>query len=301
MLTNEPPLPGLYENVPFETYLSWPYISNSTLKHAKKSLQHYRHALAAGSTETTDAMRFGTLVHAGRLEPLAIIQRFIVRPRFEDQIRRPNGETYENPRASKAYKEKVAEWQATIGDKMEVDASDYEQMVNAIAALSRSERACQYLNGPGSIEVSFVWDDPITGLRCKGRCDKLSLSDKRITDLKTAYDPWDFERTIGRLGYHRQGAFYIDGIRELKNTDCQFCLVAVEPEPPHGVRAAPLAEEAIRAGRREYSSCLARIAAAQESGEWEEASDPDEWHVPTWATPEEQPVELNLGGRTVTV
>ena len=32
------PLPGIYADVPFETYLAWPYVSNILLKHAKRSM-----------------------------------------------------------------------------------------------------------------------------------------------------------------------------------------------------------------------------------------------------------------------
>jgi hypothetical protein len=292
------PAPGIYEDVPFEQYLSWPCISNSLLTHARKSLRHFRHAIEHGVTEETDAMRFGTLVHAGKLEPLAIVERYVVRPRFEDKIRRPDGGEYENPRSSNAYKAEVKEWRSTIGNKIEVTQIEYERMLGVIEALARHDRAREYLDGPGPVEVSFVWQDPESGLLCKGRCDKLQRDKRRVTDLKTAFDPWDFENIIGKRRYHRQAAMYTDGLMQLTGKYHVFCLVAAESAPPFGVRAAPLDDEALSAGREEYTELLGKIAVAQQSGDWDEETDPDAWRLPPWAMPR---LELTLGGETVGV
>jgi hypothetical protein len=298
MKNTAPPDPGIYENVPFETYLSWPCISNSMLQHARKSLRHLQYALQHGIKEETDAMRFGTLVHAGKLEPLTIQQRYVVRPRFEDRVRKPDGSEYENPRASAAYRAEVAEWKKTIGDKIEVTSVEYQKMLGVVEALANHERSREYLGGPGPTEVSFVWVDLESGLLCKGRCDKWQPEANRISDLKTAFDPWEFETIIARRRYHRQAAMYIDGLATLTGRIHEFCLVAAESSAPFGVRAAPLDEESILAGREEYSELLGRIAVAKQSGDWDEPTDPDAWRLPSWAMPR---FELSLGGESVSV
>lgn len=300
------PGPGIYENVPFAEYLEWPYVSNSAMGPAKKTIAHFRRALKWGDRPEEDeargkapAMRFGTLVHAGKLEPLSVAAKYIIRPRFEDTIRQPNGATYPKPTATNAYRDAVAEWRATIGDKEEVTEAEYQRMLGVVTALARHARAVEYLDGPGPVEVSFVWDDPHTGLRCKGRADKLQLERGRISDLKTAYDPWQFEKIIGQRAYYRQGALYVDGIEVLTGVRCEFCLVAAESTEPFGVRAAPLSQKSLRTGRREYRGLLGRIAAAEANPQWSEVSDPDEWDAPAWVLPEEQPVELTFGGRSI--
>ncbi len=70
---------GIYHDVPIEEYLSWPYVNNSSLGPTERSMAHYRAALRNPGPPTA-AMRLGSFLHAGVLEPLAIAARFVARP-----------------------------------------------------------------------------------------------------------------------------------------------------------------------------------------------------------------------------
>ena len=295
---SEAPKPGIYPDVPFAEYLEWDAISNSSLHQARRSMLHYH---TQRPVEETPAMRLGTLCHAGKFEPLTIAQRFVVMPAFENQVKKPNGEPYDSPKLSKAYKALVEEFKATNKDKTVVFQSEYDAMLGMVRALSEHERASKYLavRDGTQCEVAIVWRDADTGLLCKGRMDAVQNNMCMVGDLKTAADVVGFEKTIFQRGYHRQAAFYLDGLRELTGEVFGYSITAVESLHPFGVRAAPLSEDAIEAGNDEYSSLLRQIAKARESKVWPGYSSPDEWRLPTWAVKSDDDVELIIGGEKV--
>ena len=168
---NECPKPGIYEDIPFDTYLKWDAISNSRLKLATDSLAHYK---AGWQGEESGAMRFGSLVHAGKLEPLEVAKRFAVMPSYETdpQNTTKDGEPSVS-KSSKYYKFKKQEFLEANADKTIVEEKTYDEMIGTIRSLAQNEKAVDVLDGAGPVEVSIVWQDPDTGLNCKARFDKL--------------------------------------------------------------------------------------------------------------------------------
>jgi hypothetical protein len=287
--------PGIYENIPFDTYLSWPFVNNTLLTHAARSLAHFRFAEQTADDEPTAAMQLGSLVHAGILEPDSLV----VMPCFEDEIRREDGSKYANPKATTAYKNRVADFEAANAGKRIVSAGEYESIVGIRESLTGHKRASDYLD-QGSVEVSIVWDDPDSGIRCKGRVDKWSEKECRIVDLKTTRDASEFERAIFKYGYHRQAAFYSDGMHALTGQVHEFAIAAVETDSPFCIRAAPVSDEALAAGRTEYMRLLQDIATCRSRGEWPGYQDPERWELPEWFQSHES-VSLNVSGQTVTL
>jgi len=281
----KPPEPGIHENIPFAEYCAWPYVNNSSLAALRRSPAHYKAAME-NQREPTEAMLFGTLAHAGKLEPLSIPQNYIVMPRFEGEIRRDDGSEYSNVKASKAYKEKVEEFHSVNTGKEIVSQDMFDNLIALCDSLSRNELSAKWLRCDGPAEVSLVWDDPITGLRCKARCDKLDWKAKRITDLKTTRDCMDFCRSLGKYGYARQAAFYRDGLGVLTGDEYEFCIVAVEKEPPFGVMSAPMSEDTLVAGHIEYRKALNAIYECGQSQEWPGYSDPPAWELPHYMRPD---------------
>ena len=295
---SEAPKPGIYPDVPFAEYLQWDAVSNSSLHAAKKSMLHYHEQQPL---EDKPCFRLGTLCHVGKFEPLLIAQRYVVMPAFDTQVKKPNGDPYDKPKASGAYRELVNDFKATNADKIVVEQSEFDAMLGVVSALANHRRASEYLavRADTQCEVAIVWRDPDTGLLCKGRMDALQYDIETIGDLKTAVDVVNFEKTIAVRSYHRQGAFYVDGLQVLTGEVFDFSLTAVEPNRPHGVRAAKICEEALEAGRDEYSSLLIQIAESRETKIWPGYSSPDEWRLPAWAVKSDDDVELIIGGEKV--
>jgi len=290
---------GIHENVPFETYLSWDAISNSRLQMAKQSLAHFRANIAI---EKTKPLQLGQLCHCGQLEPLSIALRYCVMPDFHlspENIAKDGSQS--SSKSTAYYREKSAAFRAANKGKEFVDEAQYKLMVGVVEAIAEHQRASSYLRSRGPVELSIAWVDDETGLLCKARLDKVSILARLIVDLKTTMDASRFSSAIAEYGYYNQMPHYVDGWRVLTGEEYGAAFVAVESKPIHGVRAAPLGQEFMDAGRAENRRLLRDIADAKESGDWPCYEDPKEWVPPHWFGAGADPVELVVGGEVISI
>ena len=269
------PKPGIYEGIEPEEYFSWEAVSNSRLNLLKRSPMHFRH----GFTEATDAMRLGTLVHTGVLEPLAIAQRFVFMPNYANHPDNVTGTGARSFSAATTFVKKMEEqFRQLHFDKQIVDKDQFDQMVGMANSLAACPPAKELLRD-GKAEISLVWEDPC-GLLCKCRIDWLKPG--IMADLKTCKDAGSFERSIADYGYHRQMAFYQRGLAANGLDEHQPWIVAVEKTAPFGVRCAPMAEEALAVGRKEIDELLSLLIDCQRSNSWPGYESPEEWTLPRW-------------------
>ena len=293
--------PGIYENVDFETYKQWDALNHSTLKNGLRSMAHLKE-YRDNPPEATKSMRMGSLVHSAALEPLTMLQRYVAMPAFEKDIRRPDGTEYANVKATKAYKSMVADFAEENPGKEIVTQDEFDVLQGVVEALQRDAKCRDWLFGGGRTELSIVWEDPDTGILCKGRIDKLLPG--LIVDIKTTADAKRFESQMAKLAYHQQMAFYRDGLMLASGDDCQAAIVAIEPTRPFGLRAAIVSDDAINWGRESYQRLMRTYADCLARDEWPGYEDPDYWHLPTWATADainDEIVELVIGGESVGV
>jgi hypothetical protein len=292
------PEPGVYKGVPFADYLAWDAVSNSRLNLARRSLLHYKESVF---TEPSEAMRLGSFVHCGVLEPEAVALRYVVIPRFEHY---PDNKTQSGEQTSstntKWYKAKVQEFIAVNSDKEVIEQETYRTLLGINKALAKNRRAAEWLSEPGDTEVSIVWSDDETRLLCKARLDYIAGDRSFVADLKTTRDAQGFAKAIANFGYHRQAAHYLDGVIALYGGNPEFRIVAVEPTPVYGVRSAPVNEDTIEIGRSEVRQALRAIANAYEKNEWPGYEDPSSWCLPAYYGGGEE-IELMIGGELVTI
>lgn len=292
----ETPKPGIYHDVPFETYLKWDAISNSRITLAMRSLLHFKTGFVK---QETKSMRLGTFLHCGVLEPLAISMRYAVMPAYE--LNAENVTKSGESSTSKATSYYIAMRNQFIANnlgKQIVEKSFYDLLVGVSKALSRSERAREYLGDKCETEVSAVWVDEETGLLCKCRYDSLNTG---INDLKSTADAMKFTKSIANFGYHRQGAHYQDGWVALTGEVKPVRLIAVEPAEPFGTRSAPVNEDAIDVGRSEVRTVLRAIADAKSSGNWTGYEDPSSWCLPAYYGGGDDEIELTVNGETILI
>lgn len=294
-MSDTTPPPGIYQGIDFDEYRSWDAVNNSSLGPLRRSAAHYRAALEAERTET-DALRFGTICHHGKLEPLELLRRYTVQPDLTEGLVDDNGEPYAKPKATKAYKERVAAWEAQNHDKEVISQQWFDLILGMSRALDAHSLASEWLGADGPAECSLIWQDPGTGLMCKARIDKLAEPRGMAVDLKTTRDAQEFERAIVNFGYGRQAAMYADGLRVLTGRPWRFGIIAAEKESPFGVRAAPMSDDVITAGRIEYRAALEQIAQSRQSKRWPGYESPTEWGLPAWAAPE---CELIVDGQII--
>lgn len=290
------PEPGVYENVPPEDYFSWDAVSNSKLNLLRRSPMHYKH----GYPESTPAMRLGSLVHSGVLEPLAIAKRYVFMP---DYASHPDNKTAKGDRSFSSstsfVKSMEDQFRKFHHDKEVVSEEDYNTMVGMATALSGNAVARDLLRD-GRSEVSVVWIDEDTGLTCKARADWLRPG--VMVDLKTTQDVGEFERSVVRYGYHRQMAFYERGL-SAHGIEVTPWIIAVEKSAPYGSRCAPMADAALDLGQRELSELLLLLLDCKERDSWPGYENPTAWELPAWYIErgETTDVELTIGGETLSV
>lgn len=245
--------PGVFPDMPGELYHAIEAMSASGATKMLRSPQHYR-LMRDTPNEPTPAMQFGTVVHAGVLEPDALDSRVAVLPEVN--------------RRTNAGKALIADFEALNPGRILLDAAEYDRALRCIAAVRAHPGAAMLLDG-GEREVSVFWNDGRYGVPCKSRLDIRSHGG--ITDLKTTQDasPEGFAKQIASLLYHVQGAFYISGAEHVLGASPRFfAFIAVESEPPHAVACYALPSNAILAGAHLANRALERYATALAAGVW---------------------------------
>jgi exodeoxyribonuclease VIII len=250
---------GLHLDVPFEEYLRWPIMSQSTLKEGRRSMAHLK-ANMDGERKMvpTDNMLIGSALHCCFLEPDQAEKRVIT---WTGGARR--GKEW------LAFKEEHA-------SKIILTENMGDKLAGMLASLRKHPEVKRWLSKIESVETSAIGD--VHGLRMKGRCD--ALTPDPLIDLKKVSDgdPHKFTRTIGTYGYHVQAAIYT----QLFQRD-RFMLITVEDDAPYSVCPYELSPAWIRQGDKEASELIEKVIWCQEHGDWPGRSDvPVTLELPEW-------------------
>jgi len=242
------PEPGLYPGVPFHDYIRWDAASNSQLSHLLRSPAHLR-AYLDGPSPDKGARRLGRAFHFATLEPALFESGYVMKPVPDGEIHRTDkGEPSKNPAATGAYKQAVAALAAANPDALLLDPDQYGAATSMRDAVLAHPLAGPLARAPGQRELSVVWDDPATGVRCKARMDQYSpdLMGGTVADWKSTRDAGEpFERDFVKYGYHRQATMYLMAAAELSLTVANYVIPAVESEAPHGIIVYRISEQAI--------------------------------------------------------
>jgi hypothetical protein len=255
---------GIHKNVPPAEYHSWPEVSNSRLRLLAECPALLKHD-SEHPTEPSDAMMLGTALHTMLLEPQTVADRIAVAPEVD--------------RRTKQGRELWTAFCDGAKGKLCVDREEFELLSNmARAVMDKSEAATLLRGFEGDGELSAVWLDIDTGVRCKARIDRLvTFPDPAgpqkyavIMDLKTtsSADPADIAWACREFGYDRQAAFYLHGLAALNVMCDAFYFVFVSKAPPHFVTVCEIEEADVERARREIVEDLATYKQCQESGVW---------------------------------
>lgn len=276
--------PGVHHGVPFSEYHEWDAINHSRLPLIDKSPLH---CFVGRSYGETDAMRFGSLVHCGKLEPDSIAARYMVMP---DYANHPDNVTSKGEKplslaATSWYKNKKAMFEEVARQlgKLVVTQPLYDNLQLSLAAMLTETRITDAVNR-GRSEVSIVWHDRHTGIRCKARID--SVSDILI-DLKTHEDasrptplPISFEWSMAQRNYYTQAAWYQSGWEAVTGQRLPFWFCVVSTTPPIQCVAAPVMERSLRKGRKVNARRMELYARCKRSGVWPGYESPEGFELP---------------------
>jgi len=288
-MTIDCPSPGIYRGVSFTEYCEWAAVNHSKLQRIDKSPLHC-HVIP--SLEKSPAIRLGQLVHAGKLEPDSVDARYAVMPQFELSPDNTTGKGEPSTSTATSYvkgKRSIFEDVAKQLGKIIVSQSQYDQFQQCLTAMMLNKYVTDKVN-TGQSEVSIVWIDPVTGLRCKARLD--SVSDV-IMDLKTSRDdgdrplPESFEWSMWSYNYYSQAAFYREGWYQVTGTMLPFVFAVVSTTAPIQCIAAPVGEITMCLGGDTNARRLKLYAACHASGVWPGYESPELFELPERYFPDE--------------
>lgn len=276
--------PGIYSRSQVTDYDAIDAVNYSSIKWLARSPKHYRWFKDNGVRETRPMFK-GTAAHIAILEP----ERFALEYAIFGGKRRA-GEAWEAFKAD-----------AIAGGKKILKESELAEAFAMRDAVRGDALASSYLCG-GQHEVTLVWVDSETELKCKGRLDFLHGGTVAV-DLKTTRDaiPHWFAKDVARLQYHVQAAMYFDGLATLTGKDPRYVVLAIESSPPHDVVTYDLPEPVIAAGRDEYRRLMRLLVECRQENSWPGIGNGFEQALtlPSWVTADSgNELELTIGGES---
>lgn len=271
------PRPGIYRNVPSETYFAARAVNHSTLKLIDRSPAHFRVNYASPSHKESDAKRLGSLAHLMLFEPSRVKGNTIPAPI--------------NPKTGRAFGSETKAWteyaEANPG-KLIVSDEDMERATRMVAAILDHPHLGTVFNASTDSELVIVWDD--NGVMCKAKLDSL-IGTMMIGDLKTTADASEraFAGSIVEYGYDTQAAFYLRGCHALGLSGLDFVFGCVENEAPYEAAGYTLGAEFLSIGRVRVDRWLEVVRKCQQANAWPGYTgelteiQPPTWYIAKWA------------------
>lgn len=287
---------GIYDNMPFDEYLAIEALNNSSMLSARKSPRHFK---CRRVSEIAKHFSLGSFVHCGVLEPSAVRERYAAVPDYHLHEQNTTATGSRSKSRSTKYVRDLTEKFSAMNAGKEIIPRDW---FATLLSVSENIAACEAARDKLSVdmtEVSIVWVDEATGIKCKGRIDAVSPGDF-FADLKTTVDISKFCDSIARYSYCTQMAHYQSGWRAITGDLLTPWIVAVEKERPFCVQSAPVCADSVAFGELERRKLLSIISDCRKSNEWPGPESPDEWKLPEWITSSE-PIELVVSGQKVRI
>lgn len=237
-------------------YFDIPALSASGInKFLLKSPLHFWEGCAFNpnrvQAEPTDEMCFGILCHAILFEPERLEEDFAVSPKFD--------------RRTKVGKADSKQFEKLNDGKTIVSEEDYSKAHKMIEALRKNSAAFKLI-GNGCPEMPIMWGN---GLKRKAKLDY--SREGLILDYKTATDADinSFERSVIKYGYHRQAAWYMEGVEATTGERPRgFVNIVQDKDTPGAVGIYSMPEDFIQQGHRENQWAARQIERRLENGDW---------------------------------
>jgi exodeoxyribonuclease VIII len=243
--------PGIYRDIPNESYHAGPGISKSGLWTIQtQSPAHYKF----GVREEKSHFDFGEACHFAILQPEL----------FEAKV-------FRGPEDRRGNKWKDAAEFCKGEGKLLLTAPDYD----GVLTIRDAVHADAWINsivtgGKPVIEASGYWIDEETGELCRCRPDLYREDLGILLDVKSTVSahPDAFARSVTNYGYHAQEAFYSDGWRALNQKVEGFAFLAWEKKPPYAFAVYELPPSIVEEGRAMMRQALNTYAECKRGDRW---------------------------------
>ncbi len=258
----EAPEPGIYPSVDFTDYTRWAACNHSILKNFSLTAAHARYRML-NQEESSKFQDLGHALHQALLEPQLFEANVLVAPDVD--------------RRTKIGKAEWAAFEERAQGRTIVTESEMLCLKGIRENAAAHETINLILNGPGVSELSIVWIDPETKLKCKARLDRLAELNGYpfIVDLKTTHRPAStnsWQTAIMQYSLHEQAAHYQNGLEVLRPLQegfkRKFAWIVAETEPPFAVRIFEADDYSLDIGRDQVAKHLAQFRECLDAGVW---------------------------------
>ena len=272
----ETPEPGIYPDVPAETYHRWDAMSATWLaKLGRMSPKRWKKQRDNPPPSTPD-QALGNATHVLAGEPFDFADRYAVAPDCD--------------RRTKAGKATWAAFAEQLDGRKALTSAQYH-LASAMAKAVQSNESARKIISGAQAELSIVWIDEEAGVTCKARLDW--WQPPLIPDLKTTSvdveDSAAIQRAIVNWRYYVQAAFYADGARAALNCDKpEFVFVFVDKADVPEAIVYPAGASVIEGGRFAYHKALEVYKNCKSRNEWPGPADvAEEMALPDWVMEQE--------------
>lgn len=286
---NAPALPEVVSGkfilgMPEEEYHSHPALSASGMKNLLRSPKHFRAARSLNKAKAE--FDIGHAVHARVLG--------IGAPMVEIPASKLSADGGIRSNDAKAWVDAArAEGQVPLKPLV------FAAVKRGSEAVLANPKARALLETPGYTEVSLFAEDEQTGVKLRGRIDRLADS---LIDLKTTTDvrPQKLRAAVTDFHYDLSAAVYRELVRLVIGEDPgPMHLIFVEKEAPHEVRVVRLSHpDWVEGGSRKMRAAIDLYARCVEVGHWPGADDDEgpitELEPPAWYLPAVDRLETDL-------
>ncbi len=250
---------GLHADVPEETYHApvLGMVSKGSLVKMARSPLHYKNWVdGLDDGDDTPALIFGRVFHAALLEPGRFDREYVTEPDFGDC----------RVKANKMHRDAWRQVNAGKTPVSDDDSTTIRRMVTAVRAHPLAGKMIE----EGVSELTALWTDKDTGLRCRARADRYFERLGMLLDVKSTLDAGfePFRRDIFKHRYHWQNSLYREGFAAAGAEIKHFIFVAVEKTPPYAVAIYTLDEAGVTAGYQKTHEQMTRMAECLQKNEW---------------------------------
>lgn len=226
-------------------------VSSTQLKRMLISPAHFLSQLS-DPEESTEAMQYGTVLHARLLEPDTFAGRFYGMPAVDKR--------------TKAGKEEFDRHMALANGRITFPSA-WMNGIERIVDNAMMHRQVRDILGAGEAEVAFAWIDEETGVKLKIKADWCNFPTV-LADVKSALDVTrdGFSKACARLGYSLSAYMYCEGYSQCTGEDPTWWFIACEKDAPYTVAAYRASESFMRRGKELYRTALRRLADCRARG-----------------------------------
>lgn len=293
---------GGWGPVPEELLKLHPKVSASGLVELSKGPAYFESRYLLKEGKETDAMRLGTAVHMGILEPEKFAQTYIQDPgkppegilstadqmkdflkKLELKISGSKAELMDRIRNCGVEAEFEDEWFKKMTEGKEPLSKDDMHAINRLRARIDEMPVLKSMISGGEPEKLGWVRHRRTGLIISFKADYIkmfrqavdingSMIDGVVTDVKKVRagkaDPKKFGWTVQDMMMHVQAAIYVDAMAALYSKRMAFLWMPVEDKAPFVVKGLTAPEALIDAGRGQYELAINKYFKCLEANRW---------------------------------